>query len=102
MESKSPHRGIDMHRLPVGGDFPGLVFAVGSALIFLIALPALWYLVVGALAVGLVIAAVLPNDSRQTRRFEKVQSQNLTSVPVRVPASRITSGAAPRHRNHPQ
>ena len=69
MESKSPHRGIDMHRLPVGGDFPGLVFAVGSALIFLIALPALWYVVVGALAVGLVIAAVLqlihdrPEDS---------------------------------------
>lgn len=59
MESKSPHRGITMHRLPVGGDFPGLVFAVGSALIFLIALPALWYLVAGALAVGLVIAAVL-------------------------------------------
>jgi hypothetical protein len=59
MESKSPHRGIDMHRLPVGGDFPGLVFAVGSALIFLIALPALWYVVVGALAVGLVVAAVL-------------------------------------------
>ena len=59
MESKPPHRGIDMHRLPVGGDFPGLVFAVGSAMIFLIALPALWYLVVGALAVGLVIAAVL-------------------------------------------
>jgi hypothetical protein len=71
MESKSPHRGIDMHRLPVGGDFPGLVFAVGSALIFLIALPALWYLVVGALAVGLVIAAVLqmihdkPDDSKR-------------------------------------
>jgi hypothetical protein len=59
METKSPHRGIDMHRLPVGGDFPGLIFAVGSALIFLIALPALWYVVVGALAVGLVIAAVL-------------------------------------------
>jgi hypothetical protein len=59
MESKSPHRGITMHRLPIGGDFPGLVFAVGSALIFLIALPALWYLVVGALAIGLVIAAVL-------------------------------------------
>lgn len=71
MESKSPHRGIDMHRLPVGGDFPGLIFAVGSALIFLIALPALWYAVVGALAVGLVIAAVLqmiherPNESQQ-------------------------------------
>ena len=59
MESKPPHRGIDMHRLPVGGDFPGVVFAVGSALIFLIAIPALWYVVVGAVAVGLVIAAVL-------------------------------------------
>ena len=59
MENKSPHRGITMHRLPIGGDFHGLVFAVGSALIFLIALPALWYLVVGALAIGLVIAAVL-------------------------------------------
>ena len=59
METKSPHRGITMHRLPVGGDFPGLVFAVGSALIFLIALPALWFVVVGALAAGLVIAAVL-------------------------------------------
>ena len=59
MESKSPHRGIDMHRLPVGGDFPGLIFAVGCALIFLIAVPALWYMVAGALAVGLVVAAAL-------------------------------------------
>ena len=59
MESKSPHRGIDMHRLPIGGDFPGLVFAVGCASIFLIAVPALWYVEVGALAVGLVVAATL-------------------------------------------
>lgn len=72
MESKSPHRGIDMHRLPVDGDFPGLVFAVGTALIFLIALPELWYLVVGALALGLVIAAVLqmihdgPDESQRS------------------------------------
>jgi len=73
MESKSPHRGIDMHRLPVGGDLPGLVFAVGTALIFLIALPALWYVVVGALAVGLVIAAVL-----QILHDRPDQSQKLT------------------------
>jgi len=73
MESKSPHRGIDMHRLPVGGDLPGLVFAVGTALIFLIALPALWYVVVGALAVGLVIAAVL-----QIVHDRPDQSQKLT------------------------
>ena len=54
-----PHRGITMHRLTVGADFPGLVFAVGSMLIFLLAIPALWYVVAGALVVGLVIAAVL-------------------------------------------
>ncbi len=38
-----------MHRLSVGGDFPGLVFAIGSVLIFLLAIPALWYVVGGAL-----------------------------------------------------
>ena len=54
-----PHRGITMHQMPVGGSFPGLLFAVGSALIFLFAIPALWYVVVAALVVGLIIAAVL-------------------------------------------
>jgi len=69
VESKPPHRGITMHQLPVGGDFPGLLFAVGSALIFLLAIPALWYVVAAALAVGCTVAAVLhftrgkPTDS---------------------------------------
>jgi hypothetical protein len=54
-----PHRGITMHQMPVGGGFPGLLFAVGSALIFLFAIPALWYVVVAAAVVGLLIAAVL-------------------------------------------
>jgi hypothetical protein len=58
-QPEHPHRGITMHRLSVGGDFPGLVFAVGSVLIFLFAIPALSYVVGGALVVGLVIAAVL-------------------------------------------
>lgn len=73
MESKSPHRGITMHRLPVGGDFPGILFAVGSALIFLLAIPALWVVVVGALVVGLVIAAVL-----QLVRSRRTESSRLT------------------------
>jgi uncharacterized protein (DUF2062 family) len=59
MEEKRPHRGIDMHRLPVAGDLPGLVFAVGTAVIFLIAIPALGYALIGAVALGLIIAAVL-------------------------------------------
>jgi hypothetical protein len=48
-----------MHRLTVGGNFPGLLFAVGTALIFLLAIPALWFVVVAALAAGFAIAAVL-------------------------------------------
>ncbi|HEY4054020.1 MAG TPA: hypothetical protein VGL74_09760 [Terriglobales bacterium] len=59
MPSENPHRGITMHQLPVAGDFPGLVFAVGSALIFLFAIPALWYVLVAAVVIGLVIAALL-------------------------------------------
>jgi membrane protein YdbS with pleckstrin-like domain len=54
-----PHRGITMHEMPVGGSFPGLLFAVGSALIFLFAIPALWFVVAAAAVVGLVIAALL-------------------------------------------
>jgi hypothetical protein len=59
MQSEYPHRGITMHRLPVGDNLPGLVFAVGSALIFLFAIPALWYVLVAAVVIGLVIAALL-------------------------------------------
>ena len=55
--SEHPHRGITMHEMPVGANFPGLVFAIGSALIFLLAIPALWYVVAGAAVVGLLIAA---------------------------------------------
>ena len=48
-----------MHEMPVGANFPGLLFAIGSALIFLLAIPALWYVVAGAAVVGLLIAASL-------------------------------------------
>lgn len=59
MRGEFPHRGITMHQLPVGDNFPGLLFAVGSALIFLLAIPALWYVLVGAIAAGLAIAGLL-------------------------------------------
>ena len=59
MPSEDPHRGITMHQLPVAGNFPGLLFVVGSALIFLFAIPALWFVLVAAIVIGLVIAAML-------------------------------------------
>ncbi len=49
-----------MHQMPVGGGAAGLVFAAGSALIFLLAIPALWYLVGAAAVVGIIIAVLLP------------------------------------------
>jgi hypothetical protein len=59
MESQRPHRGISMHQLAVGGNFPGLLFAIGCVLIFVISVPALGYFLAGAVATGLTIAAVL-------------------------------------------
>ena len=54
-----PHRGVTMHEMPVAANVPGLVFAIGSALIFLFAIPALWYVVVAAAIVGLLVSAFL-------------------------------------------
>jgi hypothetical protein len=48
-----------MHRMRVESNFPGLLFAVGSALIFLLAIPALWYVVGAAVVVGIVVSGVL-------------------------------------------
>jgi hypothetical protein len=48
MQSEHPHRGITMHQLRFGAGLPGLVLAIGTALIFLFAIPALWYVLAGA------------------------------------------------------
>ena len=59
MKTEPPHPGITMHQIKVGGGFAGLVFTVGSAAIFLIAIPALWVPVLGSLLFGIGFAAVL-------------------------------------------
>ena len=56
--SEKRHPGISLHKLPVGGEFIGLVFALGSALIFLIGLPALWCFVAFSAVLGIGIALV--------------------------------------------
>jgi uncharacterized membrane protein (DUF106 family) len=77
VENKYPHPGITMHQLPVGSSFPGVLFAVGSALIFLFAIPALWYILVAAIVVGLIFAAVLQfaRDSRESRESKSSMPQ---------------------------
>ncbi len=55
---KHPHAGIRIDRIPAeeGG---GLIFAVGSALIFLVAFPALRPIAAAAALGGLLLAPVL-------------------------------------------
>ena len=58
------HPGITMHKITFGGGFIGLLFAVGSALIFVLGFPTLWYFVALAFALGVVIAIFLKLASR--------------------------------------
>lgn len=53
------HPGITMHKLSVGGGFVGALFAIGSALIFVIGFPTLWYFVALAFALGVGVAIFL-------------------------------------------
>ena len=57
------HPGISMHKLSVGGGFIGLVFAAGSALIFILGFPTLWYFVALAAVLGVVVAFSLRGTS---------------------------------------
>jgi len=59
MKTDRPHPGITMHQIPVGGGFIGLLFTIGSMAIFLIAIPALWVPLLGAVVFGIGFALVL-------------------------------------------
>lgn len=48
-----------MHKLPVGGGFVGILFAVGCAAIFIIGLPSLWYFVAFSAGLGVAVAALI-------------------------------------------
>ena len=50
--SEDRHPGISMHKLPVGGGFIGILFALGSAVIFILGFPTLWYFVAFSAAFG--------------------------------------------------
>jgi hypothetical protein len=54
-----PHSGIRIDKIQVGAGIAGVVFTIGSLMIFLVGLPALWYFLAGSVALGSGIAAVL-------------------------------------------
>ena len=66
MRNTEPHQGITMHRIRFGGGVAGMVFTVGSMLIFLLGVPVLWYFFAGAVALGVGFAAVLHRVRRQS------------------------------------
>jgi hypothetical protein len=55
----SLHPGINFHKLPVSGGAAGLLFAVGSTLIFLFGIPMVRWFLGGAVVLGLGVAGVL-------------------------------------------
>jgi hypothetical protein len=57
--SEDRHPGINMHKLPVGGGFIGILFALGSAVIFILGFPTLWYFVAFSAGLGIAIAALI-------------------------------------------
>jgi len=59
------HPGITMHKISFGGGFIGLLFAGGSALIFVLGFPTLWYFVACAFVLGIAVAILLRVVSRR-------------------------------------
>lgn len=59
MKDLERHPGITMHRIAVGGGIMGAVFAVGSAVIFLIGLPASRWFLLASVLVGIGFAVLL-------------------------------------------
>jgi hypothetical protein len=73
------HPGITMHKISFGGGFIGLLFAAGSALIFVLGFPTLWYFVVLALGLGVIIAIVLKTIHDHTT--ERNRPLSIVEVP---------------------
>jgi hypothetical protein len=78
MADNDRHPGITMHRLPVGGGFAGLLFAVGSAVIFVLGLPSLWYFVAFSAALGVGIAVIF--RLLNNRRLERMKPVSILAI----------------------
>ena len=88
------HSGITMHKLSVGGSFIGLLFAAGSALIFVMGFPTLWYFVALAAVLGIVVALFLKFTSNWRSNRDKPLSILTEADAPRSPVTR-NSNAKP-------
>ena len=92
--ANKPHPGITMHKLTVGGEFAGLVFAVGTVLIFVFGLPALWYFVVFSVAFGVGIALLL--HIVNVRREDRRKPLSILAIPQAKPEPPAKREGQPR------
>jgi hypothetical protein len=79
------HPGITMHKLSFGGGFIGLLFAAGSALIFILGFPTLWYFVALSAGLGIGIAIFLRLVSRHSSERNKPLSILSTAEKAKSP-----------------
>ena len=59
------HPGISMHKLPVGGDIMGTVFAVGVVLMFVVGIPLARWFLLGAVLLGGVVGVFMMRSHRR-------------------------------------
>jgi hypothetical protein len=88
--SENRHPGISMHKLPIGGGFIGLLFAVGTAVIFVIGFPTLWYFVAFSAGLGIAIALMIRLIHHRTSDRNKPLSILATEKRQRLPETKRT------------
>ncbi len=59
MENERPRAEINMAKIPVSADIPGLIFTLGTVMTFYWGIPELRYVFPAAIVVGAVVALVL-------------------------------------------
>ncbi len=59
MRDSERHPGISIHRIAVGGDIMGALFAIGSVLIFVVGVPLGPWFLLGSILLGTVLAVGL-------------------------------------------
>lgn len=77
--SEKRHPGITMHKITFDGGLEGLTFVIGSTLIFLFGLPALWYFVLLTYVLGIGVAIFLRIISK--RRSERNKPLSILKAP---------------------
>ena len=98
--SDKRHPGITMHKISFGGGFIGLLFAAGSALIFVLGFPTLWYFVALAFALGIGIAIFLRVVNRRLTDRNKplsiLAASDQTHEPAPQPRQRFFVQTVPK------